>query len=100
MNPFATAAVAATLLAFACTAGAWQEWEFTGHKDPRQDAGREGRQQELDRAGVGYAFPAADEGADRAAGFGHNLYGWSYLYAFPAGAPRLAGQTAAREGRR
>ena len=100
MNQFAAAAVAAMLLAGACTASAWQDWGSTRQEGALQDAERNGRQQELARAGVGYPFPYSDYGNNRDAGFGHNFYGWSYLYAFPTGAPRLAEQKPATEGRR
>ena len=98
MNQFATAAVAAMLLAGACTAGAWQDWEWSRQEDPLQDAEKSGRQQEPARTGVGY--PYRDYRNIRNAGFGHDFYGWSYLYAFPAGALRLAEQKPATEGRR
>ena len=94
MNQFAAAAVAATLLAAACTASAWQHRESIRQEHPQQDAERSGHRKEFAHPGVGYPFPHAGNG-NAEEGFGHNFYGWSYLYAFPGSGPRLAEQASA-----
>ena len=96
MNRFASVTVAASLLAAACTTGAWQGWGLVQRADEDRLAVKEGRQQETVQGGGALPMQYAaygDSGTDIQNGY----YGWSYLFASPAGAPLVAAQKAVRD---
>jgi len=96
MNRLASVTVAASLLAAACAAGAWQGWGLAPRAHEDRQVAEDGRQQEAAQSGVhdGEEYAAyGGSGAD----VRHGFYGWSYLFASPAGAPLDATLKAVRD---
>jgi hypothetical protein len=81
MNRFAAAAVAATLLAIAGTAGAWKEWGNAAFGDRSQ--GSAGRQGALAQAREGDPEKASPQGFAEPRMAGQPYYGWHYPFALP-----------------